>query len=138
MNEKDLQELKLTLEGDTRVLAQKCRELIAELETAWAEEAKLHRYLDLMEVADYYDDFECVHEFTVTPHYSGTGEYALCDLCGASCELNDPVYLATLETEEPPVPECNAGKPPDFGHKWRVSPYDAGMTFCCLCGLEHE
>lgn len=23
-------------------------------------------------------------------------------------------------------------------HMWRVSPYDAGLTFCCLCGIEHS
>ena len=23
-------------------------------------------------------------------------------------------------------------------HAWRQSPYDAGLTFCCLCGIERE
>ena len=45
-----------------------------QLTDALMEIAKLHRYMDLMEVEEYYDDFECPHE-----HVSKN----ICDDCGA-------------------------------------------------------
>ena len=64
-----------------------------EIDKLKAEVAKLHRYLDMMEVSEYYDTFECTHEWKLTPHYRGIehGEHALCNLCGASTETDDPI-----------------------------------------------
>lgn len=93
---------------------------VARIKELEAEVAKLHRYLDLMEVSEYYDDFECVHEWEAL---EPIGENNLmCELCGALGKSKPSTQANASECE----------------HMWRQSPYDAGLTFCCLCGIEYD
>ena len=56
------------------------------------EIAKLHRYLDLMEVADYYDDFECPHK-TVLTSKLGKKPLHICKDCGAVIMEDDDAQI---------------------------------------------
>jgi len=92
----------------------KAKELQAEVE-------KLHRYLDLMEVSEYYDDFECIHEWKAYESKYGE-DNLMCELCGALSSSKPSAQAGSSECE----------------HEWRTSPYDAGLALCRMCGIEHS